>query len=279
MLRLLVLGNSRNDAVPDAVGRLKNLVADRAEIVAVDLTGNLDLSGIDADLAVVFGGDGTILSAARRLFGNPTPVIGIKFGKFGFLAEMRSMELEDAMERILAGDYVERKRMRIFCRVKRADGTIEECSGLNDCVIGSARLSRMVNVHLSVDDEYATTYAGDGLVVATPVGSTAHSLAAGGPIVSPTLDAFILTPIAPHALTNRALVIPPTRRITVVVEQADAEGTLSVDGQVDFTLAKDDQVEIVRADEPFQVWQTGHRSWYEILRTRLFWRGTPNYDA
>jgi NAD+ kinase len=279
MLRLLVLGNSRNESVPEAVEHLKAFVEGRAEIVEIDLTGHRDLSGIEADLAVVFGGDGTILASARRLFGNPMAVIGVKFGKFGFLAEYRAEEMEEALESILAGDYIERRRMRMVCRVKRADGRVETCPALNDCLIGSARLSRMVTVHLSVDDEYATTYAGDGVLVATPVGSTAHSLAAGGPIVSPMLDAFILTPIAPHALTNRALVLPPMRRITVEVDRADAVGTLSVDGQVDFNLDPGDQVEIVRAAEPFRLWRTGHRNWYEILRTRLNWRGTPNYDA
>jgi NAD+ kinase len=267
MLRLLVLGHERNEAVPDAVGRFERWARGRAEIVAVDLRGDLDLSTVEADLAVVFGGDGTLLGASRRLACRSIPVVGVNFGKFGFLAEVRSRDMEDALERILAGEYVERRRMMMLCRVRRPDGTSDESSALNDCVVASARLGRMVHVNLRVDGEHATTYAGDGLIVATPVGSTAHSLAAGGPIVDPTLDAFVLTPIAPHSLTNRALVIPPSRRIELGVEEGGMEGSASIDGQVNFPLGPEDVI-----------WQTGKHSWFEILRTRLFWRGTPNYD-
>jgi NAD+ kinase len=278
MLRLLVLGNDRNEAVPEAIRRFERWVPGRAEIVAIDLKGDLDLSTVEADLAVIFGGDGSILGVSRRLGENPIPVVGVNFGKFGFLAEVRAAEMERALERILSGDYVERRRMLMLCRVRRADGPVEECTALNDCVLGSARLSRMVHVHLHVDDEHATEYAGDGLIVATPVGSTAHSLAAGGPIVEPTLDAFVLTPVAPHSLTNRSLVIPPTVRIEMRTEDIREGGHVSIDGQVDFDLGPDDVLEIVRAPRDFRIWQTGQRSYYEILRTRLFWRGTPNYE-
>jgi NAD+ kinase len=279
MLRLLVLGNSRNPAVPAAIERLKTWAEDRAEIVAVDFDGSLDLSTIEADLAVIFGGDGSILGASRRLYGRSVPAVGVNFGKFGFLAEIRASELERAFDGFLAGEFVERQRMRLLCRVKRSDGSVEEATALNDCVLASGRLSRMVHVRLRVNDQEATTYAGDGLIVATPVGSTAHSLAAGGPIVSPMLDAFVLTPIAPHSLTNRALVIPPDRRIELRLEASGGEGAVSLDGQVNFGFDTEDRLEIERAPEPFRVWRTLDRSWYEILRSRLFWRGTPNYDG
>ncbi len=277
MLRLLVLGNSGNPAVPGAVKRLETWARGKAEIVAVDLEGDLDLSGVDADLAVIFGGDGSILGASRRLYGKSITAVGVNFGKFGFLAEIRAFELEQSFEKLLAGEFVERQRMRLRVRVCRPTGKVEEATALNECVLASGRLSRMVHVRLRVNDEEATTYAGDGLIVATPVGSTAHSLAAGGPIVSPMLDAFVLTPIAPHSLTNRALVIPPDRRIELHLEPTGGEGAVSLDGQVNFRFDCDDRLEIERAPEPFRVWRTTERTWYEILRSRLFWRGTPNY--
>jgi len=277
MLRLLVLGNSGNPAVPGAVERLETWARGKAKIVAVDLEGTLDLTDVVADLAVIFGGDGSILGAARRLYGKSITAVGVNFGKFGFLAEIRAGELEQAFERLLAGEFVERQRMRLLVRIRRPDGSFDECSALNECVLASGRLSRMVHVRLRVDDQEATTYAGDGLIVATPVGSTAHSLAAGGPIVSPMLDAFVLTPIAPHSLTNRALVIPPDRRIELYLEPTGGDGAVSLDGQVNFRFDCNDRLEIERSPEPFRVWRTTERTWYEILRSRLFWRGTPNY--
>jgi len=278
MPKLLVLGDDRKPGVVDAVGRLRRWAEHRdVEITHVDLNRTLDLATVTADLAVTLGGDGTILGVARRLAGNRIPVVGVNFGKFGFLAAVRANEMEAVLDRVLAGEYVEHERMMLACRVIRPGGSGAEITGLNDVVIGRASINHMIRVHMSVDGAAASTYAGDGLIVATPVGSTAYAMAAGGPIVEPELDAIVITPICPHALTNRTVVLRPDRAIRLRLEEGSS-AHVSVDGQEVLDVDAADVVEIARAPHRFVLRQPGDRSYYEILRARFNWGGSPNYE-
>jgi len=277
MKKVIIVGNAAKAEVRESIKRLLPWIRKRVEVVSVDLEGDMALAEIPADLAVVFGGDGTILSVARRLGNNLVPVVGVNFGKFGFLAELSEEEFLEVFDDIVAGKAVPRRRLMLEGRVRWSGGEDGHSLALNDFVVVSKDRSRMVALELLIDHEGTTTYEGDGLVVSTPVGSTAHSLSAGGPVVHPDVEAFVITPICPHVLTNRPLVVPASALIEIRLGSDAGVAEVAVDGQTQWDLRWEDVLEIRSFGRSFALIETGKRTYYETLRSKLNWGGSRIY--
>ena len=230
-----------------------------------------------AEIAVVFGGDGAILCTSRLLGKNQIPIVGIHMGRFGFLAELMEKNVCPSLEKIFTGTFSIRKRMLLLSRVERAGKIINESTGINDAVISRSSLSRLISIKLTINGESVATYRADGLIVSTPLGSTAHSLSAGGPLLTPDLNTFIIVPICPHTLTNRPLVVSGDVKIEMEVFSQLGSTGLTVDGQVFTELESGDKVKIERAAIEVQMIDTGARTFYGVLREKLNWGGQPNY--
>ncbi|MBM4043616.1 MAG: NAD(+)/NADH kinase [Planctomycetes bacterium] len=277
MKNVIVLANGAKAHVRRAVDEALPWLREQAHLVVVDLEEKVDIEHVAADMVIIFGGDGAILSAARRLGRNQVPAVGVNLGKFGFLAEVSLSELRSGLGRILAGEFQAASRMMLQCRVKRGERLIKDSLALNDAVISRSSLSRLIAIQLSIDSEEVTKYYCDGLIVSTPVGSTAHSLAAGGPILTHDMEAFIVTPICPHTLTNRPLVVSAQRRIEMGVLPEAKSVALTVDGQVYVELLPGDRVQVERSELRFQLIQTQERTFFQTLREKLQWGGHPKY--
>ena len=276
MRRVIVFANKGKEGVLEAVREAQAWLKGRAE-VAVDLELESPWSGPPAEFVVVFGGDGTMLHAARKFARSGMPVVGINVGKFGFLSEATVTESREVLEDILAGRYQVRERMMLQCRLERSGRAVLETLGLNDAVISRTSLSRLITIDLLVDGETVTTYRADGLIVATPVGTTAHSLAASGPLLMPELEAFVVSPICPHTLSNRPIVLPPDKVLQMLPRGGAENPALTVDGQVYQTLEEGDAVHVRRAEEKLRLIQTGRRTFFQTLQDKLGWSGEPRY--
>ncbi|MEW6743752.1 MAG: NAD(+)/NADH kinase [Planctomycetota bacterium] len=241
--------------------------------VQVDPEGEADLRGSKADFVVVFGGDGAILGAARRMGQQQIPVIGVRFGRFGFLAELDPSDFEEGLQRLLAGEGRIHERMLLRCRVYRRRRVVVDTLAVNEALVTARQVNRMVLALLEVGGDLVTTYHGDGLIVATPLGSTAHSLAAGGPIVSPAHRSFIVTPLCSHALTNRPLVLPSDVPIDIEVLRSRHLAALTVDGHLVQKLEFGDRVHVEEAQVTCKLLSAIGRSYFETLRTKFHWCG------
>lgn len=275
--RLLLLGDSRKPGIAPTVQALTPWLRSVARVVSTDLTNRLPLTRVRADLALVFGGDGSILATARRLAGNPIPVLGVNLGKFGFLTEVQIDEIKAGVQQFLTGKASLARRMLLDCTIERSGRRIGRFAALNDAVVTRGAISRMVRLRIFVGDEEVTRFAGDGLIISTPVGSTAHSLSAGGPIVHPDIRAFVMTPICAHTLSMRPLVIPVDKPITVEVVQRPEEIVLTIDGQVSTYLREGDRVRVGAARKSFALVQLGRRTYFDVLHRKLSWGGQPVY--
>jgi NAD+ kinase len=225
-----------------------------------------------ADLVVVLGGDGTLLAVARAIGDRDVPILGVNLGTLGFLAEIARRELFAALDAVLAGRFRIEERMRIEVAVEGAGGPPVRHLALNDAVISNTALSRMVHLETRADGAEVTTYHADGLIVATPTGSTAYSLSAGGPLVYPTLQALVLTPISAHTLTHRPLVLPGSCEVQVRVRDTrGGQVHLTVDGQVGRPLAQGDLVTVRRAARPARLLVDPARSRFDVMRAKLRW--------
>ncbi len=276
MKKVVIVGNKAKEAVQEAVERIEPYLAEQVE-VRVDLEMEDEESAAGADFALVLGGDGTVLRAARALGPAGVPLLGVNVGKFGFLTETTADELREVVGEVLEGRFEVAERMMLRCVLEREGGAAVDTVGLNDAVVGRTSLSRIITIELSVDDEPVTTYRADGLIVSTPVGSTAHSLAAGGPILRPEMEALIVTPICPHTLSNRPLVLPAGMKVTLAARNWSEPPALTVDGQVHEELREDDVIRVERAQEPLRLIQTGRNRFFATLRNKLDWRGQPRY--
>ncbi len=279
MKKIIILGDLSKKKIRETITELEPLFHKISHLSVIDISDEDKLKNVCADLAFVFGGDGTILSASRKLNDKQIPLIGVHLGKFGFLAELTSQDINDSLEKICAGEYVVSQRMLLVCKVIRSNQVISETVGLNDAVISRTSLSRLVSIKLYVNGKTVTTYSCDGLIVSTPAGTTAHSLSAGGPIVTPEMEAFAITPICPHTLSNRPLVVSGGSKIEM--EQiSESKGVgLTVDGQVYFDVNVGDRVVIEKAEKKLQLIDTQTRTFYDVLREKLNWRGQPAYDV
>jgi NAD+ kinase len=228
----------------------------------------------EADMVLVLGGDGTLLSMADGIAEARTriPSLGVNFGSLGFLTEVTLPELYRSLETALAGRAVMEERMMLAATIRREGTSERRFVALNDAVITKAARSRMIDLSVSVGDEFVTRVKADGLIIGTPTGSTAYNLAAGGPIVHPTVDALLLTPIAPHTLTNRPIVVPATAvvRVTPNMEERD-EVFITFDGQAVERFQPGDEVAVCRYDLPLRLIKPSTRSYFEVLRTKLKW--------
>jgi NAD+ kinase len=279
MKKIILLGDISKKKIRETITELEPLFRKKSHLSVIDISHEDELKNVSADLAFVFGGDGTILSASRKLYNKQIPLIGVHLGKFGFLAELTLQDINDSLARICAGEYVISQRMLLTCKVIRAKQVIHETVGLNDAVISRTSLSRLISIKLYVNEKIVTTYSCDGLIVSTPAGTTAHSLSAGGPIVTPDMEAFAITPICPHTLSNRPLVVSGSSKIEM--EQiSESKGVgLTVDGQVYFDVKAGDRVVIEKAEKKLQLIDTQTRTFYDVLREKLNWRGQPAYDV
>jgi len=230
----------------------------------------------ESDLIVVLGGDGTLIGMADRIAcaGTDVPILGINFGSLGFLTEITLPELYDALEAALAGRAVIEPRAMLAAQTVRDDTVFSRHIVLNDIVITKGALSRIIEISVAVGDAAVTRVRADGLIVASPTGSTAYNLAAGGPIVHPAVDAMLLTPIAPHTLTNRPVVIPATSEVHLrPIMESDDEVFVTFDGQSGYSLQAHDLVSVRRAEKPLRVIKSAKRTYFELLREKLKWGG------
>jgi NAD+ kinase len=245
--------------MPPAAGRL---VADKTALVK------------EVDIVVVLGGDGTLLSVADAIgaSGSGIPMLGVNFGSLGFLTEVTLPELYPSLDAALSGRAHIEDRMMLQSTTLRGGAAFADHIALNDVVITKGARSRMIDLSVSVGGEFVTRVKADGLIVATPTGSTAYNLAAGGPIVQPNMNALLLTPIAPHTLTNRPIVIPADSpvRVQPLMEDRD-EVHITFDGQAGFELQPDDDIRICRAERVLRLIRPSTRSYFEVLREKLKW--------
>lgn len=223
------------------------------------------------DLIIVLGGDGTLLSVARLVGVRKVPILGVNLGGLGFLTEVTLEDLYETLEEVLSGGYQFSERLMLTTHIHRQGERIAEYSVLNDVVINKGALARIIEMETLIDSEYVTTYRADGLIISTPTGSTAYSMAAGGPIVYPSLQALLLTPICPHTLTNRPLVISDRVKVEVILISENEDVYLTLDGQVGFALRCQDVVEVRSSEHSIKLIKSTHRSYYEVLRTKLKW--------
>ena len=227
------------------------------------------------DLFCVFvlGGDGTFLSAVRWIGDRDIPILGIKFGAVGFLAEIAEENLYTAAEMVLKGNYILRPRMRLSVRVRRRKEIRAQETVLNDVVINRGALARLAHIETYINDHYLTTYSADGLIVATPTGSTAYSLAAGGPVIHPAVPGIILTPICPFTLTNRPLIVPESANIKIRLTKGSCDIILTFDGQKGLEIDDRDEIVIQKGPHPIHLITLPDRQYFDILKNKLKWSG------
>ncbi|MBZ5501672.1 MAG: NAD(+)/NADH kinase [Acidobacteriia bacterium] len=223
------------------------------------------------DLLIMLGGDGTLLSAARALHGHNVPILAVNLGGLGFLTSVTLDEMYPLLEQVIAGKHRTSERMMLDAEIHRAGHATEHQTALNDAVANKATLARMLDFDVYVDRNHVGRYRADGLIIATPTGSTAYSLAAGGPIIDPELDAFVITPICPHMLTNRPLVVPDTAQIEVDFAAAEEPVYVTLDGQIGFQLYPRDRIRVAKSPHRVILVRPPNKTYFEILRSKLRW--------
>jgi NAD+ kinase len=231
----------------------------------------LEHVGEGSDLIIVLGGDGTLLSVAREVKGKEVPILGVNLGGLGFLTEISLEELPEMMNQIVEGEYRTSVRMMLDVAVRRKGEEIFNLSFLNDAVITKDALARIIDIETYVDDEYLTTFRGDGLILSTPTGSTGYSLAAGGPILYPSLGHMVVTPICPHMLTNRPIILPEEVTCNARLLSLDERVILTLDGQVGFPLEFMDLVVVKKSRFTVRLIKSASKGYFEVLRTKLKW--------
>jgi len=223
------------------------------------------------DLLVVLGGDGTMLAAVRLVEKHPIPILGVNLGHLGFLTEITVEEMPEVLEDVLAGRQTLSQRAMLEAELERGGQRIAAHRALNDVVLHKAAIARMVELEFAIGAAFVSRIRGDGLIIATPTGSTAYSLSAGGPIVSPAADVMIITPIAPHMLTNRPLVIPGNSQVEILLSTADESAYVTVDGQVGEEAHPGDRLRVRRAARGVELVVSPRRDYFAVLRDKLRW--------
>jgi NAD+ kinase len=271
--RALFLGAGDRPNVPPECERLRPILEKQFDLVLTDFQFQEDLSQVEADLAIVLGGDGSILRASRQMADRQIPILGVNLGKLGFLAGIGPAEVISALPDIAQGRCRVLDHLMFTCSVVRSGQVVCQQLGLNETIITAGPPFSMLSVHLYVDSDLVTTYSCDGLIVSTPVGSTAHSLSAGGPILRKTLQAFVISPICPHTLTIRPVVDDADRVYEMEVPEPNDGTAVVVDGRVVCNLLAGDRVRIERAEPRFQLVEVPGRNYYRTLRDKLGWSG------
>ena len=254
-------------------GRGIEVLADEALAAAVPAARSCPAEDIPdaADLLIVLGGDGTLLSVSRLVGDRCTPILGINLGSLGFLTEITRDEIIPVLEQLVAGELTVSERLRLDVIILREGTEVARYRVLNDLVINKGALARIIDMEAWVDDTYLTTFKADGLIVATPTGSTAYNLAAGGPIISPALHCLVISPICPHMLTNRPIIVSDEAVIRIEVKFQNEEVAMTADGQIGMPLQGGDVVEIRRSPHPTMLVLSPTKDYFQILRTKLKW--------
>ena len=278
--KLVIFGDPTKGHVTEIIKEFLDFARGKAEVIA---SCGIEECTVDilqeADFAVVFGGDGSITSAARQLSQVNVPVIGVNLGKLGYLAEFNAAELKDFFPSLTSGQVRIDKRMMLACTIS-SKGKAEFCSvAINDVVITSGPPFKMIELKMSVDGQPLAGCIGDGLIISTPTGSTAYNLSAGGPVLSPKMEAMVITPICPHSLSFRPIVINADSTVEVFGVRVNEGTTVSIDGQVSRKLSADDVVRIERHKGDFLVVNNPLRTQWDTLATKLSWAEKPKYKS
>lgn len=223
-----------------------------------------------SELIIVLGGDGTLISAIRLVEDKDTPILGINLGRLGFLTETKVEEAIQVIENILEGNYRCEQRMKLNGKIVNGEAEFS-MDVLNDIVIHKGALARIIEMDVFIDNMFVNTYRADGLIIATPTGSTAYSLAAGGPIVIPTMNSILITPICPHSLTHRPVVVPDNSEIKIIIKSEDEKIYITFDGQIGKKLEKNDEIIIKKSKNYARLIIPKNRNYYSLLREKLHW--------
>lgn len=236
-----------------------------------DVVQRSEIAGRKPDFVIVLGGDGTLLAAARAVSREGIPILGVNLGSLGFLTESALGELYHALEAVEKKQVERESRAMLDCRLVRRGQMLNEFVALNDVVVTKSSIARMAEVDVAIDGHFVASYKADGVIVCTPTGSTAYSLAAGGPVLEPSVEAFVVTPISPHALNNRPLVVRDTAEISIIVRSATEESYLTVDGQTGMNIIEGDHVVCRKSRHSVQLFRTPGRTFFDVLRAKLKW--------
>ena len=272
-LRTILLADGTRPEMREAVAQLRPTIEKYLTVVDVSLDFGAKLSQPDADLAIVLGGDGSILRASHQMGYQQLPVLGVNLGRLGFLAALQPEQLEKALPEIAEGRHHVVEHLMVECSATRAGKPLYHSLALNEAAVLAGPPFTMVDIQLYVDGDLVTTYSCDGLIVSTPIGSTAHSLSAGGPILRNDIQVLVILPINPHTLTHRPVVDSADRTIELVVPQPHEGTSLVVDGRVLGTLKAEDRIKIVRSEARFQMVEVRGQAYYRTLHDKLGWGG------
>lgn len=269
---------------PDVRHILKDLVAwlrERDKEVVIDgktaalidehSTAKKTQIAVRADMVLVLGGDGTMLNAARLVEEKGVPILGVNMGGLGFLTEVTLDQLFPTLERVFAGEFTLEDRLMLRAEIHRHGEHVAQATVLNDVVVSKGTLARMIEVQIAIDGRFVTSLRGDGVIISTPTGSTAYSLSAGGPIIAPSVQALILTPICPHTLTHRPLLIPSNALLEVTLTSKDEGAMATFDGQVGVAITQGDTVAVGASKHATRLIRFSDRTYYDVLRRKLKW--------
>ena len=278
-LRLIVLARGDVERVQRAGQELVEFLRMQSGVqVAAHVESETEsLNAIDADLVLVLGGDGAILRACHQLGQHQRPILGVNLGRLGFLADLSPDEFREMLPQLVQRQFRVVEHLMFECLLRHADGSTETFLGLNESIVSSANSLQMIEVRLTINGALVTTYSCDGLIISTSVGSTAHSLSAGGPMLRQNLPAFVITPICPHTLSNRPLVDGADGIYSFSLTETSKEALLVVDGQYRRPLQVGDTVEVRRAPVTFKLAKLAGHSYYTTLQRKLGWSGQPHY--
>lgn len=280
-LRLLLLKRDSSERINRAAEELTQFLNAHpdAELLTVSVIEDLDSASLDgSEVAVVLGGDGAIIRACRQLGQRQLPIIGINLGRLGFLTDLTPGQFQERFDEIQAHKFDVVEHLMFRCTLTRKNGESESWLGVNEAAVSAEATLQMVEVKLSIDDAPVATYSCDGLIISTPVGSTAHSLSAGGPAIRQDLQVFTVTPICPHTLSNRSIVDDANRRYHLELPSARTDIVLIIDGQIRVPFQVGDRVDVVRADVTFKLVRLVGHNYYNVLENKLGWRGQPRYS-
>jgi NAD+ kinase len=276
-MKVFVLGNAQRSGVVDEVERRLPMLRQKFDVCVLDLNQETELCDHGpADFAFVFGGDGAILRAARQMAYNQIPVLGVNLGRLGFLADVHPEKLEVCAEQIRQNEYRVSKHIMYECIIEQG-GQKRICLGLNEVVVHSVPPFHMLDVGLEIDGVPVAHFGGDGLIISTPIGSTAHNLSAGGPILTQELSAFVITPICPHTLTHRPLVESADKEYRIRLAHPDQPAMIILDGQEIVNVSSHDRIIIRRAPVQFQLVKVPGHGYFQTLRDKLRWAAPPSY--
>lgn len=275
-MRIFIVANP-NKAQAALEGLLPWLKA-RAEVAGVDTTCDGDLRNVDVDVVLALGGDGTLLGAARRLHGKKIPLMGVNFGRLGFLASFTPEKFQHDFELLLAGKLPTSARLVLDVSYEAKDGSRHQTTALNDAVVTAGAPFHMIELELRADGDTGVKYFGDGVIVATPSGSTAYNVSAGGPIINPNVDAFVVTPICAHSLSFRPVVVSSRTTVVVVASKVNEGTTLFCDGQELTRIREGDRIVLRRSSDDVILIENPQARQWRSLAEKLHWAASPRYS-